>query len=104
MERPTGILGLADFVLSKRHNHATYLDGITAIITWKPVERLLHCGLGRGNKITDGAKSYPFIQMFKILFLQQWYGMSDQETEYAMLDRISFIRFVGLSLEDTMRT
>ena len=28
--------------------------------------------------------------------------MSDQETEYAMLDRISFIRFVGLSLEESV--
>jgi IS5 family transposase len=40
--------------------------------------------------------------MFKILLLQQWYGLSDQEAESAMLDRISFIRFVGLSVEDSV--
>ena len=89
MERKAGTFGLADFVLSKTRNQATYLDGITAIISWQRVERLLHRGLGRGNKVTDGAKAYPAIQMFKILLLQQWYGMSDQETEYAMLDRIT---------------
>ena len=100
MERATGIFGLADFVLSRKRNHATFLDGITAVISWKRVEKLLHRGLARGNKVTAGAKAYPALQMFKILLLQQWYGMSDQETEYAMLDRISFVRFVELSLEE----
>jgi IS5 family transposase len=40
--------------------------------------------------------------MFKILLLQQWYGLSDQDTEFTMLDRISFIRFAGLSLEESV--
>jgi IS5 family transposase len=34
--------------------------------------------------------------------LQQWYDLSDQETEFAMLDRIYFIRFAGLSLEESV--
>ena len=100
MERKTGIFGLADFVLAKNRRQATFLDGVIAIIDWKRIEKVLTRGLGRSNEITAGAKAYPAIQMFKILLLQQWYGLSDQETEYAMLDRISFIRFVGLSLEE----
>jgi IS5 family transposase len=40
--------------------------------------------------------------MFKILLLQQWYGLSDLETERAMFDRISFIRFASLSLEESV--
>lgn len=38
--------------------------------------------------------------MFKILLLQQWYGLSDQETEFALLDRISFSRFTGIALSE----
>jgi IS5 family transposase len=33
--------------------------------------------------------------MFKILILQQWYGMSDLEVERQMADRISFMAFLG---------
>ena len=34
--------------------------------------------------------------------MQQWYGMSDQDTEAAMYDRISFVRFSGLSLDESV--
>ncbi|MDL2279822.1 IS5 family transposase [Desulfovibrio sp. OttesenSCG-928-G11] len=40
--------------------------------------------------------------MFKILLLQQWYGLSDQETEFALLDRISFSRFTGIALSESV--
>jgi IS5 family transposase len=33
--------------------------------------------------------------MFKILILQQWYGLSDLEVERQMADRISFMSFLG---------
>ena len=102
MERPTGMFGLSDFVVSKSRNHVTFLDGVSSIIDWIRVEKLLHRGLGRGINTTVGAKSYPALQMFKILLLQQWYSLSDHEAEFAMLDRISFSRFVGLSLEDSV--
>jgi IS5 family transposase len=36
--------------------------------------------------------------MFKILLLQQWYSMADDKTEYLINDRLSFQRFLGLSL------
>jgi len=38
--------------------------------------------------------------MFKILLLQQWYNLSDLEAEEAIKDRLSFIKFLGLSIED----
>jgi IS5 family transposase len=38
--------------------------------------------------------------MFKALLLQSLYGLSDAELEEALNDRLSFRRFVGLSLED----
>ncbi len=37
--------------------------------------------------------------MFKALLLQSLYGLSDKELEEALLDRLSFKRFVGLALD-----
>ena len=38
--------------------------------------------------------------MFKILLLQSWYAIADDKTEYMINDRLSFQRFLGLSLGD----
>ena len=38
--------------------------------------------------------------MFKVLVLQTLYTLSDDQTEYQLRDRLSFMRFVGLALHD----
>jgi transposase, IS5 family len=38
--------------------------------------------------------------MFKMLVLQTLYTLSDDQTEYQLRDRLSFMRFVGLALRD----
>ncbi len=38
--------------------------------------------------------------MFKIMLLQEWYHIADDMTEYLINDRLSFQRFLGLSLGD----
>jgi len=40
--------------------------------------------------------------MFKLLLLQRWYGLSDPGVEEAVNDRISLIRFSGLSICSTL--
>jgi IS5 family transposase len=40
--------------------------------------------------------------MFKALLLQSLYGLSDAELEEALFDRLSFRRFVGLRLEESV--
>jgi len=34
--------------------------------------------------------------MFKILILQEYFGLSDEQTEFQITDRYSFMRFLGL--------
>jgi transposase, IS5 family len=41
--------------------------------------------------------------MFKLLILQQLYNISDEELEYQVKDRLSFMQFLGLGLEDTVQ-
>lgn len=38
--------------------------------------------------------------MFKLLILQQLYNISDEELEYQVSDRLSFMQFLGFGLAD----
>ena len=38
--------------------------------------------------------------MFKAIILCALYNLSDDQVEYQMRDRLSFVRFLGLTLED----
>ena len=42
-----------------------------------------------------GAPAYDSVLMFKVLVLQMLYTLSDDQTEYQLKDRWSFMRFVG---------
>src|SRR6266705_3593276 len=63
---------------------------IEAVTETKPEER----------KSNAGRKPYDTILKFKILVLQSLHNLSDDRTEYLIRDRISFMRFLDLELED----
>ena len=50
--------------------------------------------------VNTGPKPYDPVLMFKILILQRYYNLSDSQIEYQILDRLTFCRFLGLSLND----
>ena len=52
------------------------------------------------DKSKGGRPQYDCVMMFKILVLQRYYNLSDDAIEYAILDRLSFMRFLGLTLSD----
>lgn len=52
------------------------------------------------RKSAAGAKPIDAVQMFKIMVLQQLNNLSDDRIEYQIRDRLSFMRFLGLNLED----
>jgi hypothetical protein len=43
-----------------------------------------------------GCISWCPVLILKVLVLQRFFGLSDQEIEFQMLDRFSFLRFLGL--------
>jgi IS5 family transposase len=47
-----------------------------------------------------GAKPFDVMLMFRILILQHLYNLSDDGIEYQIRDRLSFMRFLGLQVED----
>lgn len=90
---------LGDYFLQQRRTKTTFLNQIDALIDWSPIQTFLNKKLKRkANAI--GNPAYPALAMFKILLLQRWYNLSDPAAEQALLDRISFIRFTGFSVED----
>jgi IS5 family transposase len=52
------------------------------------------------NSSKGGSPGYDEVLMFKILILQRYYNISDDNTENAILDRLSFMRFLGLGIND----
>src|SRR2546422_3271653 len=63
---------------------------IEAVTRPKPEER----------KSSAGRKPYDAILMFKILVLQTLHNLADEQLEYLIRDRLSFMRFLDLGLED----
>ncbi|MFN3545831.1 MAG: transposase, partial [Thiobacillus sp.] len=49
---------------------------------------------------TTGKPSHDPLVCFKMLLIEQWYNLSDPECEAQCADRLSFRRFLGLSLSD----
>lgn len=85
--------GMAEAFLHPSIGRNLRLEAISGRIDWQVVEASLK-GLRSGER---GAPPYPALMMVKALLLQQWYGLSDTGLEEALLDRMSFRRFVGLS-------
>ena len=52
------------------------------------------------RKSNAGCKPWDAIVMFKAIILCALYNLSDDQVEYQMRDRLSFVRFLGLTLED----
>src|SRR3954453_4123097 len=63
----------------------------------KPLEEFLNKDIDRTK---GGRPAYDYVLMFKILILQRYYNVSDDAIEYAILDRLSFMRFLGLDIND----
>jgi transposase, IS5 family len=72
------------------------LAAIAAAIDWAPLAALA----GRVRPGEVGRPPYRGLLMLKVLLLQRMYGLSDPQTEEALLDRVSFRRFCGLAPED----
>ncbi len=91
--------GFADIAVSKRKIKQEFFQQINTIVNWDVIATKLDKLYAKGQSHT-GRPSYEGLLLFKITLLQTWYNRSDYEVEDAVNDRISFSRFVGLSLDD----
>lgn len=95
MHRRTGQRSFADEVVADK-GHAGKMDRISEVIDWDAVANLVAPVYSEPT----GRPSYPPLVMVKALLLAQWYNLSDPQLEEALADRLSFHRFIGLSLDE----
>lgn len=65
-------------------------------MNWRPFEELLN----RIYSSPTGRPSHPVLLLFKALLLQAWHNLSDYALEESLDDRLSFRRFVSLSVTE----
>ena len=73
---------------------------INTVVPWERFRPLLETIREKERKSNAGAKPYDAVMMFKILIIQSLYNLSDEGIEYQIMDRLSFMRFLGLHLHD----
>jgi len=97
-------MGLFDyeFQLEKIKAHQPPLQKLNKIIDWEMFRELIEKALYKEKKSNAGRKAYDKILMFKILILQRYYNLSDNQTEFQIKDRLSFMDFLGLKLGDNV--
>jgi len=95
-------MGLFDyeFQLEKIKAHKPPLQKLNAIIDWEIFREPIEIALYVEPKSNAGAKGYDKLMMFKILILQRYYNLSDEQTEFQIKDRLSFMDFLGLTIGD----
>jgi IS5 family transposase len=97
-EREIGQWSFADRLVAEAAGGNVVLEKIANFVDWDEIAKLL-AGI-RGGVM--GAPGYPSLMMFKALLLQRWYALSDPALEEALKDRLSFRRFVGLPLTESI--
>lgn len=78
------------------------LVGLKELINWEEFRPTLNLIRKKKRKSSAGRKPYDVVLMFKVLVLQHLYNLSDDQTEYQIRDRLSFMRFLGLNPEDAV--
>ena len=89
-------LSLVEAMLDPRLGSNEKLRAIAAAIDWSRLEPIVR----RIRPGDTGRPPYSPLAMLKALYLQRLYNLSDPGLEEALLDRLSFRRFCGLSLDE----
>jgi IS5 family transposase len=74
----------------------TLLQKINQFVTWKQLEVLCEPLYKQSNM---GKPSLPIVVALKCLILQYLYNLSDPALEDALIDRLSFQRFTGITFD-----
>src|SRR4051812_46797397 len=74
------------------------LEKLKEVVDFEFFRAEIEEGLDFSEGSKGGRPPYDSILIFKILVLQTLYNLSDDQTEYQIKDRLSFMRFLGLAL------
>jgi IS5 family transposase len=78
------------------------LERLKAAVDFELFRADLARSVPRSDRAKGGRPPFDHVLMFKVLILQSSHNLSDERTEYLIRDRLSFMRFLGLGLADTV--
>lgn len=76
------------------------LEAYAGAVDFEMFRRDLDRALGYSDGAKGGRPPYDPVLMFKILIIQAQNNLSDDRAEFLISDRLSFMRFLGLGLQD----
>lgn len=91
------------FDVQQRHESLDASDPLLALahrIPWQPLAKLIERVRPQDRKSAAGRPPWNAVVILKALVLGRLYNLSDDQLEYQIRDRLSFMRFMGLQLED----
>ena len=88
--------------LNKLSELGDSLEKLNNHIEWEDFRGILTRAFKKDAQGPGGRPPYDYVMMFKILIIQKIYNISDDQTEYQLNDRLSFQRFIGIQLNDTV--
>ena len=77
-----------------------HLEGFGTAVDFEMFRSDLVSALGYSDGAQGGRPPFDPVMMFKILVIQAMDNLSDERAEFLINDRMSFMRFLGLSLAD----
>jgi len=89
-----------DIRLSKLSQLGDPLERLNQGVDFELFRTLLEQNIGKSSNGKGGRPPYDYVLMFKILILQRYYNLSDDQVEYQINDRLSFMRFLDLTIAD----
>ena len=89
-----------DIRLSKLTQLGDPLEKLNRGVDFELFRDILENNLSKLQKGPGGRPPYDYVLMLQILILQRFYNLSDDQTEYQINDRMSFMRFLNLTIAD----
>lgn len=89
-----------EFQLEKINQHNPPLQKLESVIDWEMFRQPLEDAFVIEAKAPGGRPPFDRLMMFKIVILQRYYNLSDEQTEFQIKDRLSFQQFLGLQIGD----
>jgi IS5 family transposase len=92
--------GLFDYQerVDELKQRTTALDKLNDTVDWELFRPVLEKRMNYSDQAKGGRPPFDPVFMFKVVVLQKYYGLSEEETEFQILDRFSFQRFLGLDV------
>ena len=89
-----------EYQLEEINKHQPPLQKLDKVINWELFRMPIEEAFKIEAKAPGGRPPFDRLMMFKIVILQRYYNLSDEQTEFQIKDRLSFMQFLGLQIGD----